>query len=75
MPKVVIYSPHDPKMSAGITVYEVPGLVGRQLQTAFWDQGRMRPRGNGNGVRHCTHIYNSPEEIDRALAIVRKLAA
>jgi selenocysteine lyase/cysteine desulfurase len=77
IPKVVIYSPNEPKMSAGITVYEVPGLVGtggRKLQTEFWNRGRMRPRGSGNGVRHCTHIYNSPEEIDRALEIVRTLA-
>jgi selenocysteine lyase/cysteine desulfurase len=60
MPKVIVYSPDESKMCAGITVYEVPGLVGRQLQTEFWNRGRMRPRGSGNGVRHCTHIFNSP---------------
>jgi len=73
-PGVILYTPSDPTMNAGITVYEVPGLVGRQLQNEFWTRGRMRPRGSGNGVRHCTHIFNSPEEIDRALAIVRTLA-
>jgi selenocysteine lyase/cysteine desulfurase len=75
MPKVVVYSPDESKMCAGITVYEVPGLVGRQLQNEFWTRARMRPRGSGNGVRHCTHIFNSPEEIDRALEIVRALTA
>lgn len=73
-PGVIVYTPADSTMNAGITVYEVPGLVGRQLQNEFWSRGRMRPRGSGNGVRHCTHIFNSPEEVDRALAIVRTLA-
>jgi selenocysteine lyase/cysteine desulfurase len=75
MPKVIVYSPEESKMCAGITVYEVPGLKGRQLQNEFWARARMRPRGSGNGVRHCTHIFNSPEEIDRALEIVRALTA
>jgi hypothetical protein len=26
------------------------------------------------GVRHCTHIINSPEEIDRAVEIVNGMA-
>ena len=74
IPGVILYTPAESTMAAGITVYEVPGLVGRQLQNEFWTRGRMRPRGSGNGVRHCTHIFNSPEEIDRALAVVRTLA-
>ena len=28
----------------------------------------------GIGVRHCTHIFNSPQEIDKALSVVRALA-
>ena len=74
IPSVIVYTPNESTMNAGITVYEVPGLVGRQLQNEFWTRGKLRPRGSGNGVRHCTHIFNSPEEIDRALAIVRTLA-
>jgi len=36
----------------------------------------MRPRASSPefGVRHCTHIFNSPEEIDKALEIVKQLA-
>ena len=61
-------------MCAGITVYGVEGVSPGQLQDEFWNRGRMRPRASGVGVRHCTHIFNSPEEVDRALEIVRAVA-
>jgi selenocysteine lyase/cysteine desulfurase len=75
VPKVKIYSPSDPAMCAGITVYGVEGVTGRQLQDEMWNRGKLRPRASGNiGVRHCTHIFNSPAEIDRALGVVRALS-
>jgi isopenicillin-N epimerase len=74
--KVKIYSPEEEAMCAGITVYNVQGMTGSQLQEEFWTRGRMRPRASGAefGVRHCTHIFNSEAEIDKALDIVATLA-
>lgn len=74
IPKVRISSPDDNRMCAGITVYGVEGVGAGQFQDEFWNRGRMRPRASGIGVRHCTHIFNSPEEVDRALEIVRAVA-
>jgi selenocysteine lyase/cysteine desulfurase len=73
--KVKIFSPTDESMCAGITVYNVEGKTGAMLQDAFWAQAKMRPRSQGDtfGLRHCTHIFNSPEEIDRAIEIVNGL--
>ncbi len=74
MPKVRIYSPEDNSMCAGITVYGVDGVSGPQLAKEMWDRARLRPRGSSAvAIRHCTHIYNSPEEIDKALGVVRAL--
>jgi hypothetical protein len=62
-------------MCAGITVYGVNGVTGQQLQDEMWAHGKLRPRASGSiGVRHSTHIFNSPQEIDKALAVVRGLA-
>ena len=74
-PKVRIYSPADESMCAGITVYNIQGLTGAQLQNEFWNRAKMRPRSAGPefGVRHCTHIFNSEAEIDKALEIVAAL--
>jgi len=74
IPKVKIYSPDDNSMSAGITVYGIEGIGAQQLQDEMWKRGRLRPRSNTGGVRQCTHIFNSPEEIDKTLGIVRTLA-
>jgi isopenicillin-N epimerase len=75
--KVKIYSPEDNTMCAGITVYNIDGFTGTKLQDAYWEKAKMRPRASGDvfGVRHCTHIFNSPEEIDKALSIVKQLAS
>ena len=75
--KVQIFSPEDESMCAGITVYNIKGLTGGIIQDTYWAKAKMRPRSQGDqwGVRHCTHIFNSPEEIDKALAIVKEMAA
>jgi selenocysteine lyase/cysteine desulfurase len=74
--KVKIFSPEDESMCAGITVYNIQGMTGAQLQDEFWARARMRPRSSGPefGVRHCTHIFNSEEEVDKALGILKELA-
>lgn len=74
--KVKIFSPKDEAMCAGITVYKIDGMTGTQLQDAYWEKAKMRPRSQGDqfGVRHCTHYINSLEEIDRAIAVVKELS-
>ncbi len=75
--KVKIFSPNEEAMCAGITLYNIEGMTGTQIQDAYWAKAKMRPRSQGDifGVRHSTHIFNSPEEIDRAIKIVNELSA
>ena len=75
IPKVKLYTPSDAKLNAGITVYGIEGYNGAQLQDEMWRRGRLRPRSSsGVALRQSTHIFNSTEEIDRTLRIVRELA-
>jgi len=73
LPNTKLFTPDDPAMSAGITVYNVSGLTGPQLQTEMWNRERLRPRSIGADLRHCTHIFNNEAEIDRALKVCRQL--
>ena len=75
-PKVKLFSPADEAMCAGISVYNIQGMTGPKLQEEFWNRAKMRPRSQGDefGVRHCTHIYNSEQELDKALEIVKALS-
>jgi len=72
--KVKFFSPGDERMCAGITVYNIEGWTGSKLQDSYWENARMRPRSQGDvfGVRHCTHIFNSEEEIDKAVLLVKE---
>jgi selenocysteine lyase/cysteine desulfurase len=76
VPKVKFFSPGDENMCAGITVYNIEGWTGTKLQDAYWEKAKMRPRSQGDvfGVRHCTHIFNSEEEIDKAILLVKEWA-
>ncbi len=74
IPHVTISSSTNEKMAAGITTYAVKGLTGPELQKTLWERERLQPRSVGNELmRHSVHIYNSKEEIDRALKVIRDL--
>jgi selenocysteine lyase/cysteine desulfurase len=72
--KVRFFSPSDESMCAGITVYNIEGWTGTKIQDTYWASAKMRPRSQGDvfGVRHCTHIFNSEEEIDKAISLVKE---
>lgn len=75
--KVKMFNPLDEKMCAGISVYNVEGWTGTRLQDTYWEKAKMRPRSQGDvfGVRHCTHIFNSESEIDKAISLVKEFAS
>ena len=74
IPHVTIYSSTNEEMAAGITTYGVTGISGPDLQQTMWDRERLQPRSVGEKmIRHSVHIYNSKEEIDRALQVVESL--
>jgi len=76
IPGIKIFTPPVSSLAAGITVYNIEGLSGDFIQDELWRRGRLRPRSMGDvyGVRQSTHIYNSLEEIDRTISILKELA-
>ena len=74
MPHVTISSSTNEDMAAGITTYAVKGFTGPELQKTMWERERLQPRSVGNELlRHSVHIYNSKEEINMALDVIKKL--
>ncbi|WP_228851569.1 aminotransferase class V-fold PLP-dependent enzyme [Aegicerativicinus sediminis] len=74
IPHVTIHSSINENMAAGITTYSVKGLSGPELQKTLWERERLQPRSiGGELLRHSVHIYNSKEEIDRALKVIETL--
>ena len=74
IPKVTISSSTHSEMCAGMTTYKLEGMTGPELQAYLWHEGKMQPRSVGSELmRHCVHIYNSVEEVDNALEILRRI--
>lgn len=72
--KVTIVSSTHPDMCAGMTTYSVEGMTGPEVQKYLWKEARHQPRSIGKPVlRHCTHIYNSEEEVDLSLELLGKV--
>lgn len=77
VPGTTIVSPTHPELTCATTVYGLKNKTGGQIQDYLWERGRVRVRSMGDpiGVRHACHIYNSPAEVDKALALLKELAA
>jgi len=74
MPHVTIASSTNEEMAAGITTYGVAGISGPDLQKTMWEREKLQPRSVGKeNIRHSVHIYNSKEEIDMALNLIKQL--
>jgi len=74
IPSVTIHSSTNEDMAAGITTYSVKGISGPDLQNIMWEKERLQPRSVGpDYIRHSVHIYNSKEEIDKALNVIKSL--
>ena len=69
-----IHSSTQPGMYGGAITFGLENKTADELQDALWE-GKIRARAQRNQrrVRLCAHLYVSPEDIDRALDIVRTL--
>jgi len=73
---VEISSPVHEALAGAIVTYGLPGLTAMQLQDELWHRKKYRVRAqSGFAVRQSVHYYNSPEEIEGTLEVVRLLAA
>jgi len=78
VPGVVLKSATDPALRAPMISFTVNGWTTDDLIKALWDKGPVRVRHvaeyDYHWVRLSTHVYNSPEEVDRVVSLVGELA-
>ena len=76
VPGATIVSPTHPDLTCATTVYGLRNRTGGEIQDYLWERGKVRVRSMGDavGVRHACHIYNSPDEVDKALALLKEMA-
>jgi selenocysteine lyase/cysteine desulfurase len=76
IPRAVLSSPADPRLASAITTFRLEGVPARDLQNALWEKKiRVRAQSDANGVRLSAHVCIGPEDIDRVLGVVARLAS
>jgi len=69
----------EPELSGGVVKADISNVPTKQAYDALWDKHRisiaMTPSGDSQGLRFSPHIYNSREEIQRAVEAVKALAS
>ncbi len=73
IPDIKFRTPLKPEFSGGVVVFHIPGAdLGKVLDTLYHKHniGCAVFGGESGGIRFCPHIYNSLEEIDKAIGAV-----
>jgi isopenicillin-N epimerase len=79
IPTVRMKTNREPELSAGVIKFELSNMPIQRAYDTLWERNRisiaMTAAGESRGLRFSPHIYNSREEIDRAVAAVQALAS
>jgi isopenicillin-N epimerase len=78
IPGVQMKSPTDAAIRAPLISFSVTGWTTDDLIKALWDRAMVRVRHvaeyDYHWVRLSTHVYSTPEEVDRVVQLVGELA-
>ena len=78
IPGVQIKSATDAELRAPLVSFTVDGWETQAFIRALWERGPVRVRHvaeyDYHWVRMSTHVYNTPQEVDRVLGLVGDLA-
>jgi len=68
----------EPELSGGVVKFRLKNVPTKQAYDTLWEKHRlaiaMTPSGDAEGLRFSPQIYNSMEEVDRAVAAVKEVA-
>jgi selenocysteine lyase/cysteine desulfurase len=76
LPRVTLHTPRDPRLSGGISAFEVAGLTAERVTQRLAEQ-KIRTSDSPyktSYARVAAGIMNSPEDVDTALRAIRTLA-
>jgi len=69
----------EPELSGGVVKFRMKNVPTKEAYDGLWQRHRlaiaMTPSGDAEGLRFSAQVYNSMEEVDRAVAAVKEIAA
>ena len=77
MPQVNLKTNVEPQLAGGVVKFQLRNMPTKRAYDTLWERHRiaiaMTPSGDSEGLRFSPHVYNTMEQIDRAVAAVREL--
>jgi selenocysteine lyase/cysteine desulfurase len=77
LPNVRLKTNLEAGLSGGVVKFRVTNMPTKAAYDTLWEKHRLAiaitPAGDSEGLRFSPHIYNSFEDIDRAVAAVKAL--
>src|SRR5882672_10843947 len=68
----------EPELSGGVVKFRIKTIPTKRAYDLLWERHRlaiaMTPSGDAEGLRFSPQVYNSMEEVDRAVAAVKEIA-
>ena len=76
IPGVKLGTSMTPELNSSLTTFYIPGVQGNIAKVLMEREHIYIPGSglNANACRLSTHIYNTPDEVDRALETIRYIA-
>ena len=74
LPEVRFHTPLDPELSAGVVVFLPDGINAREALNTLYLDHEIAGASMGGGIRLCPHIYNTLEDIEKAVYAISSLA-
>ena len=69
----------EPELSGGVVKFRLKNVPTKQTYDLLWQRHRlaiaMTPSGDAEGLRFSAQVYNSMEEVDRAVAAIKEIAS
>ena len=69
----------EPELSGGVVKFRLRNIPTKQAYDLLWERHRlaiaMTPAGDAEGLRFSAQIYNSMEDVDRAVAVAKEIAS
>jgi len=78
VPGIAFHTPVDPGLSSGIVIFHWPGLDRNAVYGALYQRhqiGCATTSGDFPGLRFSPHVYNTMDEVTRAVGAVTALAS
>ena len=79
IPAVELKTNMESDLSGGVVKFKLRNRPTKQVYDQLWERYRVAsaitPSGDAEGVRLSPHIYNTPAQVDGAVAAVKELAA